>query len=298
MQQITLWTNLSGIPLSTFYLRELVKLILRAARYPQQTYRWLKFLNSNSVLRQLTWICPKLVSKIYHPYLNDKMNCREIVSVLSAHYRFMLQLGFGSLLIRAAQGRVPLCEIEGKYGSAYQLQLSAVAPMEREGDLLLQLTHGDRTIYSVAFSFFRKDYGMAVGIGCIQGPNGENRLECVRMTTRDFYGMRPKNIMIYLVTQLGYEFGCKDIFLVGNTNRAADYAIRKAQVFADYDTLWVEMGAARLPNGDFQLTCSDLDPLDIHMIPSKRRSEAKKRHDMLVSLCHSLRKNINLERTK
>jgi uncharacterized protein VirK/YbjX len=298
MRQITIWNNLAGIPLSPFYFRELAKLAIRASLYPKQTRRWLKFLNSNPALKQLTWACPKLASKLYHPYLNDKMSCREIVSVLSTHYQFMLQLGFGALLVRAAQRRVTLCEIEGKYGSAYQIQLSAVAPMEREGDLLLQLTSGDRTIYSVAFSFFRQGREMAVGIGCIQGPNGEKRLECVRTTTRDFYGLRPKTAMVYLVRQLGYEFGCKDIFLVGNINRAADYALRKQQVYADYDSLWIEMGATRMPNGDFVLSCGELDPLDMQMIPSKKRSEAKKRHDMLGALCDSLKKNLNLQRVK
>lgn len=296
MRHITLWTNLTGVPLGRFYFRELAKLIVRATRHPQLTLWWIRFLNSNPTLIQLTRISPRLASKIYHPYFNDKMNCGARLSVLVAHYEFMLQLGLDSLLLRAAQSPVSLGNIRGKFGDYFTMQLSAVAPMEREGDLLLQVTNDGKTLYSIAFCFFKNNGSMALGIGCIQGPAGENRLDYVRHATHALHGLRPKNLMVRLVQQLGVEFGCRDIFLVGNVNRAADYAIQKKQVHADYDSLWQEMGAQRMLNGDFRLACTDLEPPDLQSIPSKKRSEARKRHDILLEFSKLLIKNINIER--
>lgn len=296
MRQVTPWTYLARTPFSWFYLKEFAKLLVRTMRYPYCTWRWINFLNSNPLLRQLTWISPRLVTKIYHPYFNKKMNRRAKLSMLAAHYQFMLQLGFGALLLRAARSPVPLGEIRGKYGDYFSLQLSAVAPMEREGDLLLQIVFDERALYSIAFHFLKSGPAMAVGIGCIQGPAGGDGLARVRHATHALHGLRPKNLLVRLIQQLGFELGCRDMFLVGNQNRAADYAIRKRQVHADYDALWQEMGAARLPTGNFHMACAALPPLDIQSIPSKKRSEAKKRHQTLLEISNLFISNINFER--
>lgn len=295
MQKITLLTSLREVPLGRFYFQELAKLGARALAYPRCTRAWLRWLNSDPLYRQLAHTSPRLVSKIYHPYLNDKMACRERLAVLIAHYRFVRELGLGPLLVRAARAPVSLCTITGKHGAQYELQLSAVAPMQREGDLLLQLCHQDKPVYSVVFSFFQTGCAMAVGIGCLQGPRGDDGLDCVRDATHEWYGLRPKNLMTYLVRQLGHDCGCRHLFLVGNRNRAADYAIRKGQVHADYDALWQALGARPRANGDFVLPCEELAPPDLQLLPSKKRGEARKRHAMLVDIQYALRAALQIQ---
>jgi uncharacterized protein VirK/YbjX len=52
-------------------------------------------------------------------------------------------------------------------------------------------------------------------------------------------------------------------------------------VRADYEQFWLELGATRRSDGDFVLPCCALAPLVLDDVLQKRRSEARKRHQML-----------------
>jgi uncharacterized protein VirK/YbjX len=74
------------------------------------------------------------------------------------------------------------------------------------------------------------------------------------------------------------------VHLVSNRNRVIYKAIRHGRVLADYDLLWEELGAAKNASGDYELDCAPVAAPDLEAIPSKKRSEAKKRHEMMCAL--------------
>lgn len=282
MTPITLGTCLAGTR-----LRDMVKLRLRAWRHHGQTRDWIALLNSHSTLRELAAACPRLIHKIYRPYLSSRFNCQQRLAVLVAHYRFVLQHGLGAAVSRAARGPLELARFAGKSGTPYSIELRAISAMEREGELVLQLRCNTALVYTLAFSFLadgRHGQLPSIGIGCVQGPQGDDGLALIREATRDLHGMRPKNLMVRLVRQLGYEYGCRQLLMVGNDNRAVRDSVRKGLVLADYNALWLELGAAPRADGDYQLACSALPPPAMEEIPSKKRSEARKRHELLVAI--------------
>jgi uncharacterized protein VirK/YbjX len=270
--------------------REHAKLTLRAALNRQATAAWLGFLNSHPLFPALVRAKPNLVLKIYRPYLTHVLGCSQRLALLEAHYRFVVGLGLGPLVLRAAQSPVPLGQVLGKSGEPYGIELSAIEPLEREGELVLRLVQGTQLIYSVAFSFFRDGAQMALGIGCVQaGGRGEEGLRRVRDATRELHGLRPKSLMVRLLSQLGFDHGCAYVLLVGNVNRAHRRAASKGKVFADYDALWQELEAKPRCDGDYQLPCEPLCAPDLSTIASKKRSEARKRFDTLVELAGVLK---------
>lgn len=285
---ITLRSGLSGTD-GLSHVRETIKLSLRAFLNRQATYGWLQLLNSHPLFHELVKARPRLVYKIYRPYLSNTLDCAERLALLQAHYRFIFRHGLGALVVRAAQQPVLLGQVEGKSGAPYGIELCAVEPLEREGELVLRLVQGSELVYSVAFSFFRDGPHMALGIGCLQGPQGEHGLTLIREATRELHGLRPKNLMVRLLAQLGHDYGCRHMLLVGNPNRAVRTAARKGRVFADYDALWQEMDARPRLDGDYQLPCEPLCPPDMAEIASKKRSEARKRFDTLLALAATVR---------
>ena len=288
MPQITLRSCLAGIPGRVPYVREAIKLTLRSWLHRGSTRNWLRHLNSHPAFGELVAACPRLILKIYRPYLSNTMTCKQRLGLLMAHYRFVFNNGLGPIVTQAARGAVVLARFSGKSGTEYQIQLRAIDIFEREGDLILQLTGGGQLIYSVVFSFFQGEQAPVVGIGCMQGPRGEGGLELIREATRDLHGLRPKNLMVRLVRQLGHDFGCKELHLVGNRNRTVRSATRQGKVHADYDSVWQEMGARTRANGDFEIACENLPVPVMDDIPSKKRSEVRKRHAMLEALLQSV----------
>jgi uncharacterized protein VirK/YbjX len=284
MQAITLH---SGLERKSNFSRAFAafKLRLRALANPQLTSSWLDLLNSHSVMRELAHAQPRLIHKIYRPWLSQRMCSRQRASALMDHYRFILQQGLGKVVAEAARRPVELASFAGKSGTHYSIVLCAIVPMEREGELVLQLRTSDVLVYSVAFSFLREERQVQVGIGCIQGPQCGAGLDLAREATRDLFGMRPKNLLVRLVRQIGHASGCPRMVLVGNDNRTvARKSLRQGKVKADYDSLWLEMGARRRQDGDYELDCEPLLPPDMSDVPSKKRSEVRKRHELLEAV--------------
>ncbi|MDM5180138.1 VirK/YbjX family protein [Massilia sp. DJPM01] len=281
----------SGVPVglpASQYWRERLKLHARALLNRRVTGQWLRVLNAHPVFSDLVRDTPKLLYKIYRPYMSNVLCAEARLRVLAAHYGFVFSRGLGPMIVAAARAGVPLGAVEGKTGTIYELQLRAVSTMEREGELVLQLCDAGTPVFSLAFTFAEEEGETIVCIGCIQGPKGGDGLEAIRNATRELHGVRPKHLLVTLVRQLGHAFGCGRVRLVGNANRVVHGAIRRGKVLADYDQMWNELGAEPRPDGDFGLACEPVREPDMEQIQSKKRSEARKRHAVVMELADAL----------
>ena len=275
---VTLGMGVAHIAGRLPWLREITKLRVRAQWQRTLTRRWLLVLNSHPFLGLLAGSAPQLLHKVYRPYLTGTLCSERRLRALEQHYRFIIAGGLDTVVLEAARGGAMLAAFDGKCGAPYEIWLRAVAPMEREGELVLQLRTGGALVYSLAFSFFGAHGVHAVSIGCLQGSNGIDALELIKTGTRALHGLRPKNLLIGLVRQIGYDMGCAHVHLVGNANRVVRSALRQGKVLADYDQTWTELGALRREDGDFQIDCRALPEPDLSEVESKRRSELRKRH--------------------
>jgi uncharacterized protein VirK/YbjX len=261
--------------------RELLKLHLRALVRPGPTQRWLALLNSHPALAECIAHRPSVLNKIYRPYLTNTLDIDGRVDVLHAHYAFMFRHGLAALLAQASGNGFLLARIDGKTGIGYDVMLRGGGTCEREGELVLQLCCDGAVVYSTAFTFSTQDGAACVTIGCLQGPRGADAMAAIKQATRELHGLRAKALLVGLVQQLGDALGCTELRLVGNGNRTAGRALGRGQVRADYEQLWQELDAVRRADGDFTLPCLPLPPLMLEDVAQKRRSEARKRHQML-----------------
>lgn len=266
------------------YWRELLKLRLRAMVHREHTRRWLQLLNSHPAFSEYVRNCPRFLYKIYRPYLTNTLPMPARLAVLASHYHFIFERGLAPIVAQASHARVPLAAFEGKNGTRFGLNLCAVGTLEREGELVLQLTREDTLLYSVAFTFAWRGESHAVTVGCIQGAKTPGTLEAIRLATRELHGVRPKHLLVTLVRQLGHALGCSHMLLVSNANRVVRGAMRQGRVLSDYDQLWCEMGAQVQPDGDYRLCCQGLEAPDMDSIPSKKRAEARRRHELVAQL--------------
>jgi uncharacterized protein VirK/YbjX len=280
--------HLKRLPL----LRERIKIRVRALLHPLQTPAWLRLLNSHPAFSDYVRNCPRFLYKVYRPYSSHALAPEERLAAIQAHYDFVFRRGLGQTVARASLGPVALAACEGKSGLPYEIQLRTVNMFDREGELVLQLAQDGKIIYTVAFTVAPRAGRPALSIGCVQGGKTDDAREAIRLATRDLHGLRPKQLMVSLVRQLGFEYGCERMHLVSNRNRVIYKAIKHGRVLADYDLLWEELGAVKNAGGDYELDCAPLAAPDLESIPSKKRSEARKRHDMLSGLADDVCKNL------
>jgi uncharacterized protein VirK/YbjX len=274
-------------------LRERLKIRVRALLHPLQTPGWLRLLNSHPAFSEYVRNCPRFLYKVYRPYISNALRPEDRLAAIRDHYGFVFRRGLGQVVARASLGAVVLAGVEGKSGLPYEIQLRTVNMFDREGELVLQLAQDGKIVYTVAYTVAPRAGRPAISIGCVQGGKTEDAREAIRLATRDLHGMRPKQLMVSLVRQLGFEYGCERLHMVSNRNRVIYKAIKHGRVLADYDLLWEELGALKNAGGDYELDCAALAAPDLEAIPSKKRSEARKRYEMLCALsegvCTSLR---------
>ena len=302
---ITLHSGTTGLT-GLRRVRETIKLSARAMLHRQAVDGWLQLLNSSPLFTDLVADHPRMVYKIFRPYFSNTMGYAARLTLLSEHYRFILRQGLGPLTALASKDKVVLARVTGKGGLPYHIQLAAVEPMEREGELVLQLvassTPGDEQeqeqtiVYNCAFSFHQGERGMVLGVGCMQGPRGDHGLQAIKDATRELHGLRPKNMMVKLLGQIGYALGCSELRLVGNANRTVCRSVRQGKVHADYDALWQELDATVRADGDYRLPCEPLAEPDLAAIASKKRSEARKRHETLATLAEAITASLRAAR--
>ena len=292
---VTLRSGLAGTRRGIPYIKDFLKLGARSLANRDQTRQWLSLLNSHPAFSELVQHCPRLVHKIYRPYLTNTLDCEDRLAVLTSHYHFIFRRNLGATVVQASRTGVWLGSATGKTGTVYQLHLRAVGTLEREGELVLQLSADGTLLYSVAFTFSAKGGNATVSIGCIQGPKTGDGLAAIRHATRELHGLRPKQLLVTLVRHLGHQLGCAQLRLVGNHNRVVRNAMRKGRVAADYDSLWSELGADRQHDGDFAMACGPLLMPDMERIQSKKRSEARKRHELTAGLLARMTERLGVE---
>lgn len=278
---VTLFSALAHEKKAAVYLRESIKLATRAIWNRHQTTCWLRFLNSHWLFPELLKYQPRLASKIFRNYFDISASCEERYTILKTHYSTIIGLGLSPLVFAAAREGVDLCPLESRGDARYRIHLRAVGPLVREGELVFQLVREESLVHSLAFTIMPGRTGLAIGVGCLQGPS-TNGLELIRTATRELHGIRPKNLLIRLVRQLGHHLGCGELIMASNRNRISRLT-RRGAVVADYDETWNELGALLRNDGNFELPCEDLSEPCWANIPSKKRAEAKRRHAMLTS---------------
>jgi uncharacterized protein len=269
-------------------VREIAKIRIRALLNPRQAPPWLHLLNSHPAFPEYVRNCPRFLYKVFRPYNSNVLTPDERLETIRAHYQFIFGRGLGQTVARASQGPVALAEVAGKSGMSYRIELRTVNMFDREGELVLQLAQQGKVVYTVAFTVAPREGRPALSIGCIQGGKTDDAREAIRLATRDLHGIRPKQLMATLVRQLGHAYGCERMLMVSNRNRVIYKAIRHGHVLADYDQLWEELGARRRPDGDYEMACAPLAPPDLERIPSKKRSEARKRHEVVAALAEGV----------
>lgn len=269
-------------------LKHRLKLAVGALLHPGQTRRWMSFVAAHPVLIGAARLHPQLLSKIYRPYFSRRLCCSRRVTLLMEHYDFLLGRGMAPLLAQAMRENLLLCELSGKSGGCFRIELSAVHEGHREGDLCLRLMLDGELVFSTSFLFMRRQGRPCLAIGRLQGGRGEGSRERVRRATKDFHGCRPGVVLVQALRQIGASLGCERLVLISNRERVALNPWRRRKISSNYDALWTEIGARPSDCGNFELLCDPAPQPLQEAVPTRKRGEVKRRFALLDAMCLGL----------
>ena len=248
---------------------------------PRATSDWLDYIAKTPFLARALKHQPKLITKIYRPYLATGYSCSGRVQILKTHYQTAQTLGLAALMDKALLAPQLIFQGSTKSASTFELHLSASIQGHREGEFCLSLTYHGHSLFELNCTLAVIDNKSCLIVGRLQGSAQNQAQQLVRQATSDLHACRPANLMLHAARNLAAIWQCNSLLLISNRKRIALNLWRRFNITANYDKTWTEAGATLRADGWYELTPLSEKEIDLSDIASKKRAEAKRRQALL-----------------
>lgn len=242
-----------------------------------------------SALGRLLAQRPETIGAAAWPFQCLEWDAAQRLARIRGHFAAIDRLG--PPLGFAADERLVLFDA-GELQKGVRIVLDQPPWFMREGQLTLNIFHREFRAFSLAFSLWDAGDGLETVIGAVQGRSSPHALALYREITKNFHGMRPRDLLIDLFRMLCRELGVRTILAVSDAcriHRSPYFGTAKgAQILADYDEIWEERGGRRVSQAFFELPVA-APQRDIDEVPPKKRAMYRKRYEMLSRIEAELR---------
>jgi uncharacterized protein VirK/YbjX len=244
------------------------RFIWRAARSPIATKRWLRSLDRLRLLTGAPAIPFYLARKPGRDFLHHGLSYEAKIELLTGHYRQLISATGPRFTGELLGGRrVVLAEFPGKASAIYRIGMARNDHFRREGEIIVDLRRDDSdrplATLSLVLGAFDRMAPADLWIGGLQGCKGDDSKTVTVATTRDLWGLRPKDLMMHAAYGLGEVFGAASLKAIaneGHIDHRPDAKVLKRK--ADYDSFWRELDGVPIAGGFF-------------LLPSVRRRRAE-----------------------
>ncbi|WP_279024787.1 VirK/YbjX family protein [Gibbsiella quercinecans] len=265
-----------------------VKFLLRSLIFPLQTSRLLSLLAGLPYYRELLQSQNNIPIKVHRPYLYRALTVKQRTDVIINHYTFLGEMQ-NFQMSNALTSLEDKCiyTLKGKDGVEFAICGSTAKRAEREGESTVFLKMGDTLLASITFSVASHNQQQSIFIGGVQGASKGVGNEVIKQATKLCYGLFPKRILMEVIFQFARENNIDKIFGVSDNShvfRSLRYVFSKrSQFHASYNNFWQAIGGQKVSKHLYALPLS-IPRKDNSELPSKKRSEYRKRYELLDQL--------------
>ncbi len=236
-----------------------------------------------------------LLSKIYRPYLSSIFGLKSKYQLLIENYKFIDKY-FPNEFKKKLYNRekVTLAKFKGNK-EEFEIFLSFYPNFDKEGDIEIKLKDSNNIYLStITFSITKYNGKYTLFIGGIQGPKKGTDKEYIKKITKNLYGIFPKKLLLEaLYSLVRYIYIDLEKICVGD--KVHIYTdkryIHKKKIRASYDEFIKSLNGIQQKNGLWKLP-NELTKKPIDSISSNKRSEYKKRYQILEEIDNSIKKVI------
>lgn len=259
-------------------------------------YGWVEYLNSSNDM--LSWkkaYGPDLYLKTQYPYLSGQFKPQQTLACLKDHYDWLVSnidsnhySQEETLLWKQAIERDDTSQDLAVY-------LKYKAPFLHEGEMALILKLNNQIQYTISFTYILNNNVPTFFIGGLQGGKPEvTSPELIKNLTKQLHGLRPKQLMIHVISIMADFYHLSSLIGVSNQNHAFQSSRRKskrARVKANLNHFWQDFDSHISDDGNFHFKpISNL--INLEEVQSKKRSQYRKRQIILDVMVEQCMKNL------
>ncbi|MBN3758563.1 DUF535 domain-containing protein [Paraburkholderia sp. Tr-20389] len=228
---------------SAAWRRRRLRFLVRSVIWWEATIPWMLVCFGSrhaEIVRQFPW----LIERIHRPFLHRSLTAWQRLAVSVEHAYLSRAMAPRVVEELARDGLCPLAMISSS-GQRWYVQIEMLSRFGKEGDWTLTIrdSKGHRLVsctFSIATLGGRRQRPRLL-IGCVQGPD-----RCVdgralyRTLTKQWHGMRPKSLVIYLTQSMANALGLQSVLMVDNESHVYAtwrYRSPKHRIAADYRAL-------------------------------------------------------------
>jgi uncharacterized protein VirK/YbjX len=234
-------------------------------------------------------VSPGMLAVIESPYIHNKWTVEDRLEKVASHYETLSKTSPKLLAICLLPRQKIICLDGVSKGTCIAIDY---APwFSREGELHINVFQKDLRVATMAFSLDKKNDEVIAYIGAVQGiHSGVSKDESLRIfkeLTKDFYGLRPRSLLLEALKVVARELGVKKLFGVSEMNRHHRHKYfnnnNDDKFKSDYNVFWEEHGAKLNDSGFYEISMTPAVK-DLSEIASKKRSQYRRRYAVILSL--------------
>ena len=270
------------------------KFLLRSLIMPRLSVEWMNELSHWPNLNVLLTRQPRLPVRLHRPYLAANLSRKQLLEALRYHYALLrgcMSAEEFSLYLNTPG--LQLAKLEGKNGEQFTLELTMMISMDKEGDSTILFRNSEGIpLAELTFTLCEYQGKRTMFIGGLQGAKWEIPHQEIQNATKACHGLFPKRLLVEAAMTLGAAFPVEQIVAVSNAThiyRSWRYRKKKeGKLLADYDSFWSSIGGEKQDNGNFMLPLV-MPRKPMEEIASKKRSEYRRRYELLDSLIQQVK---------
>jgi uncharacterized protein VirK/YbjX len=285
----------------------MIKIILNAARViypikcPRSLYLYLRFFKHVAKHFQLlkafiaeieslgyaslfTHKIPVL-GAVEWPYIHNHWDVKQRFDVIVEHYRLIKCL---PKFLDVADGHPKKILDLNEFSRDTSVVLDKAEWFVREGEIVLNIFKEDLRVMSTAFTLNKLNGELVLYVGAIQGvPAFEESLLKIKVLTKDFEGLRPRDLLIEILRLLAKNIGATKILGIADEHRHHRHAYfsnyHDNTLKTSYNNIWLEQGGEAFGKDYFSLPLSKARK-ELSEVATNKRAMYRRRYEMMDSI--------------
>ncbi|MGL5055427.1 MAG: VirK/YbjX family protein [Fusobacteriaceae bacterium] len=277
-----------------------IRFISRVIFYLPQSINIAKYIMKHKYLSSKVFDYPVLPGKIQRPYLCNLFDVNKRLKCIKENYNFIDCFFPKEISEKLYKNHsIELFELKGNNEEIFKVHMDMYSNFDKEGELSLKILNSKGVSLSkVTFSFIKEKGIYTLFIGGIQGPRKMDSIkDCsfedkdyIKEATKSLAGLFPKRILLEAIYAIGkcLDDKVRKVCVGNNTHVYLSKRYENKKIInANYDEFLLTINAEKLDSGLWELP-SDLVRKDILDVPSKKRSEYRKKYVILDEINTSI----------
>ena len=252
------------------------------------------FFQQNEVLSAIAEEYPFVYEQPTRAFFYNKSTFDERAKLVEEHMAFVTETLRPDVAKELYVGKVfPVWEtkIEEKI---FRAALFYHPGQRKEGLMTVTIFWGNDKLYQMMFWIAKNKVGeYSLWIGAMQGPNMGNARDVIKKITKQCYGFRTKNLILYITQAVARTMGICHIYAVTNYGYYANNHVRiDRKLKTDFSDFWLEVGGRPTEDKRFDKLPLVEPRKTMEEVPARKRAVYRKRFAMLDEIDMEVERNM------